>query len=520
MVMVAVPVFTISVLVAYALPKTYRASVGFRLRDTSPEAQRASFADQYANDLKDYVLREPNRLDAVARINPYPQLRDNPGGAAGLLGANTSLSMQTGTILDAGGHNQQINTGFTVHFDHEDPNIAYQVAVWLGESFLKGGRQDATEKNDETGAFLGQEADRLGKVVSDAEAKLADFKLRNFAQLPESAAANMMAKNSAEQELITIDGRISQARQNVIYLKNQLTTLQGSQGGNLAALQEEYERRKVMLSTSHPEMIALQQRIERARNGGVIRVDGSLKSELDEKEQLLAEALRSYSEEYPEVKVLKREIESLKARIKAGGRDTSTAAVTDSATSLNLKAQINAAEVELNSLQARQAELRYKADQYQRQMVASPAVERDYQSLVKDLDAARLKYNELVRRKLDVDVATQSIKAGTADKFAMSFAPSVPGGPFKPNRSLIMTLGLFAAVAAALGAAILREAFDGTVRGTKDVATLLDMSPLAVVPAIDNSVSRALFKRQIAIALTAFIVGVPVMFVLIRLAVR
>lgn len=515
------PVSMVAILIAFALPKTYRSAAYFKLRDTSPESIRMSFADQYVYNLRDYVLSAANRREAVDKFNPYPKYRSNPDMQAGLLGANTKVEMQSSTILDAGGHDMAINTGFSVYYDNPDPKAAYEVAQWLAETFTKGGRQDALDSADKQIKFYAAEADRTGAKVAEVESKLADFRRQNFAALPESAQTNLMVKSQAEQELLNIEREISSQQQNRIFLMSQLQTAQiNNSAGNVGVLEDEYKRKLTQYDASHPDMVALRRQIAIAKKGGSLSADGSLQSELDNKRATLAETRQRYSEEHPDVKRLMSEIQSLEARIKSGEKTDPGAGIVNTPAVIQLNSQIHSTETQINSLQVRRTELQNKVASVQQELSASPIVQREYDLLNRDLGTAKQQYEELLRKRLEIEVGESAIKAGNADKFVLAGAPWMPDRPYKPNRVMIITLGVMAGFALALIAAVGAEMLDSSVRGSKDIGTLLGVTPLAIVPRIQNSRSRHKARREWSFMAASAVVGIPLAFLIIRLLVH
>jgi polysaccharide biosynthesis transport protein len=511
----------LAALIAFALPNVYRATGYFRLRDTSPESIHMSFSDQYVFNLRDYVLSDANKRKLVEQLQPYPQYRDNPDASAWLLGKNIHVDMQTSSILDAGGHNQNINSGFTVSFDHENPRTAVDVARWLSDGFVAGGRQDALEHVASELKFFAAEGDRLGAKVAEVEARVADFKRHNFETLPESAQANLMAKNQAEQELLSLDRELTAQRTNRIYLNSQLLTSQhGTAAGNVSALEDEYQRKAVTYDESHPDMVALRRQIANAKRGGTISADGSLKSELDSQKAILAEARLRYSDDHPDIKRLISNIASLEKRIAAGEKVDPGAGVTNTPVTVQLNSQIHATDTQIASIEARRAALQEKVESADRRMISSPAVEREYELLNRDLGTAKQQYDDLVRKRLEVEISEAAIRGGNSDKFIIASAPGLPSAPFRPNRPLILMIGALAGFAVAFMLAVLAEAIDGTVRGSKDIEMLLGVRPLAVVPEIWNSVAAQRRNRQLTVVAASAAVVIPAAFIVIRLIVR
>src|SRR5690606_759528 len=151
----------------------------------------------------------------------------------------------------------------------------------------------------------------------------------------------------------------------------------------------------------------------------------------------------------------------------------------------------------MNSLAARAAELRGRLGSLDARMRSTPEVEREYASLVRNLELEREKYSDLLRRAMDARGEQASILAGARDAFDLVRTPQVPGSPAKPRRAAILVIGVLASIILALGAALLAELFDGTVRGRRDIIDVLGITPLAVVPEINTSSIQAQRMRRL-----------------------
>jgi hypothetical protein len=75
--------------------------------------------------------------------------------------------------------------------------------------------------------------------------------------------------------------------------------------------------------------------------------------------------------------------------------------------------------------------------------------------------------------------------------------PLPPEKPISPNRFLILIVGMILSLAAGVGCAMLRDAWDVSVRSVQDIRTLLSVAPLAAVPVITTQAERRRHKRLV-----------------------
>jgi uncharacterized protein involved in exopolysaccharide biosynthesis len=212
-----------------------------------------------------------------------------------------------------------------------------------------------------------------------------------------------------------------------------------------------------------------------------------------------------------------RNIEALEARIAAGESGAASGA-SDTLMSVQLQTQLNATNTQIEGLESRGASLRAKLGQLEAQLGATPEVEREYQQITRGLGSARDQYNQLIAKRLDADVDVAAINSGAADRFTLFTAPSTPWQPSGPPRLGILIASMLLALVLVLSSVVVAEMVDSSVRGSRDIRSLLDCSPLAAVPEIRNSVVRARRSRRIRVLAGSVLVGAPVLYLVVRLA--
>jgi len=208
-----------------------------------------------------------------------------------------------------------------------------------------------------------------------------------------------------------------------------------------------------------------------------------LRQQVQQQRSILAEARQRYGEDHPDIKRIQRNIESLEARIKSGESADSTLA-SDSPMAVQLQTQLNATDTQIGALQARGLELRRKMTDLETRMNSAPQVERQYQAVTRDLDSARAKFQDLLKRQMDAEVSEAAIANGTADKFHIKARPVLPDKPAKPQRIAIFAVAFALALIAGMSSIVLAQLLDPTVRGVRDIRDILDVTPLTAVPVI------------------------------------
>ena len=159
-----------------------------------------------------------------------------------------------------------------------------------------------------------------------------------------------------------------------------------------------------------------------------------------------------------------------------------------------MKADIDAARLQEQALQQ-------KAKDLEARIFKTPEVERTYAALIRDHDAAVARYEGLRSKQSEADLARNLETERMGEKLSLIEPPDLPVQPVKPNRPLILALGLFVAATGGVGSGFLSDLLSGRVYGPRQLEAAAGGTPLAVVPVI-----RTIRDRRRAIAVTASVV--------------
>jgi uncharacterized protein involved in exopolysaccharide biosynthesis len=517
------PIVLVALLLAAALPSEYGSTATFQLKtELNDQTRGDNYADRYISGLTGSVLSSPELRAALSRLAPYPQLIKDPGAALKQLQRDLKVEMQTQKILDPlTGLERKINTGFTVTYLNRDPVIAQRVAAWLAEAFSVDSRRAAAMQVLNESRFYAAEAEREQAKIAESEARLADFKERNFDRLPDTTQANFNVKSMTDQELTGVERDLRAQQQNRTFIQQQLQQARaaGVNMDTLRALEDEYQKKSAVYDPNHPDMIALRHQIDAMRAGDLTAGTSSdLEAQLALEEANLSEMRQRYSEDHPDVKRLERTIANQKARIAAGEKDKADP-VTRTPAVVQLETQLNGVESQIAALQEQRTELRAKEVNLQGRLQSRPEVELTFDALTRDATTARRLYEQLNNKRTDAGVRAAAIKIGTADQFSLVAPPQVPESPTKPPRLGIALIGLIGGWFLAFTIALAAMALDTTVRGSHDVVALLNIPPIAVVPVIHNAGFARRRRRQLTALAATTLVVVPALYFLIRVAV-
>jgi len=259
-------------------------------------------------------------------------------------------------------------------------------------------------------------------------------------------------------------------------------------------------------SDTHPDVRRLRREIESLQSQVGPQAEASDREQaLRLLEQQLAQLRQRYSDAHPDVIKLKRSYDALEQVVRtdsaaAGPAAGRNIAKPDNPAYLSLKTQIEHTGGQMDMLRAERRELQSRLALLSTRVSQSPEVEREYLELVRDLESSRTRFRELNDKSMQAQVAEQLERGRKAERFAVIEPPNFPERPHRPNRQLIMLMGALLALAGAVLAVALREALNQTVSGPRDVVRVMQVPVLALIPSLPLPVSVERRRRLMMIA--------------------
>ncbi len=433
------------------------------------------FASERIEVIKQRVMTRENLLRIIRKYNLFP---DGVGSRVTSeliddLRDRIDISLLNSDI--AGRRRGKATIAFSISFEDRYAEQAYRVTNELVTLFLDENIKSRVERATETTEFLSQEAKRLKGDLEKMESFVAAYKQENADALPE-------------------------------HLGLKIDILQRTEA-TLAELDRDYQATKSELSRLDLELTAAME--GRGTTGGL--------SELEKLKAEYREATLNYTETHPTVRALKRKIAALEASPTAE-TETVVSSGADSALVFKIKNFIATAKERLASLQQQRVPLRKKIIDLEKQIIRTPQVELGLSSLLRDHGNAQKKYEEIQSKQLGAQIAENLEGENKSERFSLIDPPLLADKPIKPNRFKIIILGLFAAIAAAGGLALLLEMLNQRIRGKGALTTILGQSPLVEIPYITTSDEHSQRKRLIKKIIIAAAVLLVVALVVIHFA--
>ncbi len=373
----------------------------------------------------------------------------------------------------------------------------------------------------------------MGERRASLQRQLAQTKPNVAVQGAAGAIADPQDRLVALQsQLAGLVGTYSEEHPDVKRLRREIANLkaQTGQADDPAEREAKLEELRAQLSVlrqkysdDHPDVVRLKRTY--ATLESAVKADGGAatrEAKLKDLQAQLAELRRRYPQGSAEITRLESTYAVLEGAVKAGAAGgvkkdlgTATKRKPDNPVYMNLQDELDTANAQLQSMQAEREAARARLERFDSRLSESPETERGFLELARDLDTSRARFKELREKQMQAQVAEQLERERKAERFTLIEPPVYPEKPFRPNRLLILMVGMTLALLGGIGAPMLRESMDRTVHSVRDAVLALQVPVLAVLPlAADPARTRrhvlrvrwaiAAMVLLIALALTAF----------------
>lgn len=360
---------------------------------------------------------------------------------------------------------------FVISYEHHNREkaklVVQSILNLFQESTLSNTRTDTMQAQK----FLDEQIDNYEEQLALAEMRLANFKREHLGTLPSEDKTYYDRLQAAMAKLDSTKMKLEIALKRKDAIQKQI----------------EGEEPTFGLSLSHQRPLKnhpLSQKL----------------SQLEEQKILL---LTRYTENHPDVKNLKKEIEEIKTGL---SQVQDTDMLEDAFESLNqnpvyqqMKIALNEANTEVASLQAAVNELEAMSNEMREKIDAVIKSETKFSSLNRDYMAHKQKYQSLLERREAAKLSEEMDDTQQIIKFRIIDPPFVPLEPAGPNRALYSLAMLLISVFAGLGVAFARSQLNPAALHRINLEAFTGLPLLTQIPTIASNASNRLLYRYRAI---------------------
>ncbi len=461
----------LSLIITIALPPVYRSKATILIEQQHiptdlVKSTVISFADERIRQIEQKLMTIDNLNKIIEKFNLYRKEKKavNASDLAEQFKEATTLELINADVIGKG-KNTKATLAFTLSFDYKAAVIAQKVANELVTLFLDENIRSRTQRAEESTKFLQEEADKFRIEIQKIENQLAEYKDKYSGSLPELLNVNLSSISRIENSLQQVQLQEKMLEERKINLNNQL------------------------VSTS-PVILEM----GTSRNAKV-----ETRASVEKEYKIL---LDKYSSSHPDVKAMKRKLDNY---VEENKEESSTVRI-NNPSYIQIQNEINLANVESKNLAQQKINLAEQLKKLETNVYQPHQVERGYSDLMRDLENHKTKYNELNAKYLEAKLSQNLEVEQKAEKFTLLEPPRLPEKPEKPNRIKILFAGFLFSIAGGLGAGLLAEAMDNSIRSHSALTYLIGTEPLAVIPYIENQDDIKRSRRN-KINFTLLIIG-------------
>jgi len=468
--LILVAVGGLGTLITYALPSVYRATAKILVEspqiptDLARSTVPTGAVEQF-QIIQEDVLSRQNLLALAQRFSIYGPNRH-------LTELDIADDMQARILIEpmrvdaSGGDSAMI---YQISFDAGDPKLAAAVTNNLVEAILAKDVELRTSRANDTVTFFTREVARLDGAIKDLDGQILQYR---------NAHLNALA-DSLE------------------YRRNQLSTLQQRQ---LLLAQEQ--------ATLQARQSALQSRRFVAGEAPMTPEEKSL----SEARQALVEQQAVFSEESPTIKALRARVATLETQIRSAGTvspDSSVTAVPTSDGDFELVGIKN----RLKAIADEEASITQSSDALNASILATPSNETGLSSLQRDHQNLQAQYDAAVARLAEASTGQQIELRLKGQRLTLIESATPPQSAVSPKRKVMLGGSLALALALGLGAILLPEFFNKSIRRPVELVEKMNIRPLVTIPYIVTQHERNRKRWASLAAVAAAISIIPLVLI-------
>lgn len=246
--------------------------------------------------------------------------------------------------------------------------------------------------------------------------------------------------------------------------------------------------------------------------------DGSPQGRLNYLNNQLVLLMSKYTENYPEVIKTKREIEELKRQIteaKATAQTSGSETATMNPIYQQIRQELTNTNAEIESLKGRIAEISKQKQTSEHILGRMPKEQEEWTKLQRDRSVYQRTYDDLLQKLEHARVSKDLEVTSKVEIFRIVDPAIAPRSPSKPDRVLIILMGVFMGIASGVGAAFGLDYLSQSFKDEASVEAKLRLPVLAVIPSIvtdEDTLSSKRLDRKVFSAAAAYLFIIGLVF--------
>jgi polysaccharide biosynthesis transport protein len=493
----------VSTVVAYLMEDTYVSQAAIRIvpQQISGELVHSVNSQDVSDRINGMAQQILSRSVLSSLISSYglykEELKREPmedvlstmRGAIEIGAATGVTNLQSGKGLPA----------MRIQFSYRDRLTAQRVCADIVSRFMSASSQEQLTSQVSANSFLTDEYESAKRELEAADQKLQDYRMRNSGKLPEEMQTNMAQMAALEQRLSSLNDLATRNSERRMMLDTQLHIAKD---------------RLASVKASSPA--------SQVRDSKALEIE----KEIEDLNSTIASMKDRYTDDYPDLQTAKDRLAVLKRE-----RDEALKApapkVTENAVENNLstrermdaqamvegiQSNIKASQMEDAGNNKEIAQLNAVLRGYQARIEQAPAGEKEYTELQRDRDNAKLNFDKLQQSIQMSKISLNMERQKQGETLELLDQASTPTTPTKPQRSLIIPIGIAGGLVLGFILVGIREVRDTSLKNLKDARLYTQLSILGSVPLLENDVVVQRRKQVMWVSwATGTIVGIAIM---------
>lgn len=476
--------------IAYTSPMIYESNATILVEDDAilqALTKRMAVAPSIISKMKfvEQRLLTRDHLTQIARRLDLDLKAQTPKELEGLLNR-----MRSHTTVGATGRGQLIAIGF----QHNDPTVARDVVAMLTDMLLEENLGAKRVEAHQAYDFINQQLQVYRTRLEESERKLREFKQKNLVELGVGAALPAGQGGSggadvAPRAAFADVNRLDDARAKSAEVELDLQRLRSERATYAKQLESE------------AKWISAQ----RDFDNGAATTQGREDPKIAALQAKINELRLQYTDRHPAVAALQAQIDQLRRvanEAEAAGSDQESNDVLDDLGEqilnphyLSLKEKVSRLDAELTAVEAKRAQLKQEISGLGKAILDVPQKEQELVALRRDYSVNSSIYNDLLKRLEEARVTKEMEVQDRGGHIRVIEPATVPYKPVKPNRVLILLMGIGGGIAAGYGFGFLRYLMDNTIRSSDEIQGLVGLTVLGRIPTMITLGDRRRHRR-------------------------
>ena len=459
-----------AVVLCYALPNIYHATTVILVEaQRVPESYVKSIVSTSVKDRLRTITQQVKsytRLEEVIRsLNLMNDVRDRKEIDRYI------QRMRNKIDVDVRGHE-----AFTISYSDSVPRTVMLVTNKLASLFIEENIKVREQYVAGTTEFLESELTRVRNLLEIQEKKVNDFRQQYTGELPDQQNANLRTLDRLQLQLQANREAIQEAQNRKSLLMQQLRWAQKNRGQIPAPVDNLPAEAKIL----QQQLLEHQNRLNKLKS--------------------------MFTDDYPDVKLLRKEIIELQTALLPYQTMIPQSETTDQMDPNRAiwpyQQEVQQVDLDLKRLYQEKDRTQKQIIDYERKMANSYKRELELRVLTRDYESTKQSYESLLERQMQARVAENLEKRQKAEQFMVLDPARLPTEPWKPNRPRILMMGLGLGLVVGGGLVFLAETLNRSFHSTAELKQFSNLPVLSAIPLMITvtDVKRQRLRRLLVVA--------------------